>query len=97
MSDGPSQELILKDALAAQHPLFGLMGEVFVEMGGKAFLREWAEDHPGQFIGYLFKGTPSIAPSHAIMGDVNITINNALVPTDLDSTTIDSQGRVIET
>ena len=89
----PMQEVI--ETYTKVHPLFGMMGEVFEEMGGKAFLKEWAEDHPGQFIGYLFKGAPSVAPSQGITGDVNIIINNALRPTDLDMVTLDEQGRVI--
>jgi hypothetical protein len=89
------QMKLLQDTLAAQHPLFGMMGEVFQEMGGKAFIREWAEEHPGQYIGYLFKGAPSVAPTHGITGDVNIVINNALQPTELDAVTLDEQGRVI--
>ena len=86
---------VLKETLAAQHPLFGMMGEVFEELGGKAFLKEWAEEHPGQFIGYMFKGAPSVAPTNGITGDVNIIINNALHPTELDMVTLDEQGRVI--
>ena len=86
---------VLRETLSAQHPLHGIMGEVFEEMGGKAFIREWAEDHPGQFIGYLFKATPNIGPTQAIQGDVTITINNNLILTDLDRVTLDEQGRVV--
>jgi hypothetical protein len=87
---------VLKDTLAAQHPLHAIMGEVFEDLGGAAFIKEWAEDHPGQFLGYLFRSTPNIAPTQGMTGDVNIIINNALQPTALDMVTLDEQGRVIE-
>ncbi len=86
---------LLKDALAAQHPFHQMMGEVFEEIGGKAALKEWAEEHPGQFFGYIFKATPTIAPTTAVVGDVNIVINNHLIPTALDRVTLDEQGRVV--
>jgi hypothetical protein len=91
-----TQMKLLQDALAAQHPLLAIMGEVFEEQGGKAFITEYAQEHPGQFLGYLFKAVPTVIPTHGISGDVNIIINNALQPTALDHVTLDEQGRVIE-
>ena len=99
MSD--SQELMttvsqqITESLKAHHPLAGLLGEVFEELGGKAFISEWAADNPTKFIGLMFQQLPSAAPIAGFQGEVNITINQNLQPTDLDKTTLDEQGRVI--
>ncbi len=85
----------ITESLSAHHPLAGLLGEVFEELGGKAFISEWAEDNPTKFIGLMFQQLPSAAPVTGYTGEVNITINQSLQPTDLDKTNLDEQGRVI--
>jgi hypothetical protein len=43
----------------------------------------------------MFKLIPSVAPTQGMTGDLNITFNNNLVPTQLDAVTLDEQGRVV--
>ncbi len=70
--------------LASQNALHGMFGEVFLELGGKDFLKDWAREHPDRFITLLSKMTPNLIPQHGMQGDVNITINNSLGATPLD-------------
>ena len=86
----------IKEFMLAQHPLHGMMAEVFEEMGGKDWLKELAEEYPRWFFTIFTKMTPSVAPTIGMVGDLNITINSALIPTDLDSVTLDERGMVIE-
>jgi hypothetical protein len=86
----------VKQSLAAQHPLHGILGNVFERLGGEQFVYEWAEDNPGRFISLIFSTAPRAPQAQGMTGDVTIVINNALQPTDLDSVMIDEQGRIIE-
>jgi hypothetical protein len=61
-----------------------LFAEVFEEMGGKQFLKEWAQDNPGGFIRLISGMRPSLQPISAIQGEVKIIINNNLGRTELD-------------
>ena len=74
----------VRQALSIQHPVHSLFAEVFEEMGGKVFLKEWAEDNPGRFITLLTRMTPTMAPQSMTPTDIKITINNQLGPTPLD-------------
>ena len=76
--------------LAQQHAIHGLFGEVFEDMGGKEFLRDWAEENPGRFITLLTKMTPNMTPINTIQGDVNLVVHNTLGPTALDGDVTDS-------
>ena len=61
-----------------------LFAEVFEEMGGKRFLKEWAEENPGRFVTLLTRMTPNLQPISGIQGEVKIVINNNLARTELD-------------
>ena len=86
----------IKDIMSAQHAVHGMMADVFEELGGQVFLKEYAEENPRWFLTMFLKSTPNILPQAGIQGDVNITINENLIPTKLDSATLDEQGRVID-
>jgi hypothetical protein len=94
-----SQDLVLqqiKDVMVGHHPLAGMMVEALEYHGGQTFLNEWSGDNPSKFFALMFSLIPNAAPVQGIQGALTITINNQLGPTDLDSTTLDEQGRVIE-
>jgi hypothetical protein len=74
----------LRDTLDQQHAIDGLFGEVFQELGGKAFLLEWAESNPGRFITLMTRMKPTMAPTVARTGELTINISPSLVPTVLD-------------
>jgi hypothetical protein len=86
----------VKQSLAAQHPLHGILGNVFERLGGEQFVYEWAEDNPGRFISLIFGAAPKAPQVQGMTGDVTIVINNALQPTELDSVMLDEQGRIID-
>ena len=87
---------LLRKQLTAQHALHGLFGEVFEELGGKQFLLDAAENNPRWFITTMCKMTPNLMPQAGIQGDVNISMHAKMVPTNLDTATLDEQGRVID-
>jgi hypothetical protein len=74
----------IQQSMAAQHPLHGMMAEVFERRGGVDWLDRLAEEHPRWFITMMVKMVPGVAPTAAMSGDLNITINNTLVRTELD-------------
>jgi len=86
----------VQEVMHAQHALHGVLADVWAELGGPAFVKEWAREQPGQFISMMVRLTPSMIPQHGIQGDVNIVVNNIFKPTELDRVTLDEQGRVIE-
>ena len=79
-----SQMEQVKLAYTTAHPMFGIFAEVLEEVGGKTFIKEYAEDNPGQFIRVLVAMAPSVAPVTGMQGDVNIHIHNQLGRTALD-------------
>jgi hypothetical protein len=85
----------LQDVMSAQHPIAGMMARVFEKRGGEQWLEQVSEEHPRWFLTMMFKLIPSVAPTQGMTGDLNITFNNNLVPTQLDAVTLDEQGRVV--
>jgi hypothetical protein len=85
----------IQASMAAQHPLHGMMAEVFERRGGVEWLDEMSQEHPRWFLTMMFKMVPPVAQAQGITGDLNITFNNNLVSTELDTTTLDEQGRVV--
>lgn len=73
----------IKDQLANQHSLHGLMGEVFEDLGGKEFLMTWAEENPDKFINHLMKLAPPAIPKGQ-QGSIHLHVHNDLVPGALD-------------
>jgi hypothetical protein len=74
----------LQTQLQSQNAIHGLFGEVFEEMGGRAFLKEWAEDNPSRFITLFVKMVPGLIPTASLTGDIKISIHNDLGPSALD-------------
>lgn len=52
----------LPSLMAHQHPIHGLFGAAFEEMGGHERLKKWAEDHYGDFIRIFAKMVPPPQP-----------------------------------
>lgn len=82
MSD--SKEVSLKDKLAVQHPLHGMMGEVFEELGGQDFLLTWAEENQTEFIRMMIKLAPPAIPKGQ-QGGIHLHVHSDLQPTVLDA------------
>jgi len=83
-----SNEERLVSTMSDQHPVDGLFGEVFMEMGGKAFLKEWAEENPGKFLSFWRGMKPAINPISGRTGDLVIRIESSLGRTSLDEDNI---------
>jgi hypothetical protein len=87
---GAKQELLtvtrtaVVDALHQQHPIHGIIGEIFEDLGGHRGLLECAQENPKWFYTNMFKTVPNMAPLQGMQGDINLTINNNLIPTALD-------------
>ena len=84
------------EQLESQHAIHGMWGRVFERWGGEDRLLDWADENPGKFLTLMTKMVPNMTPINSIQGDVNIVVNPALVPTDLDAQVIDGQGKVVE-
>ena len=82
--------------LANQHPLHGVLGEVYDELGGKDFVKEWAEENPGAYIKLLMASTPSMTPMNHVQGDVTLIVHPTLAPTVLDGEVIEQSAREAE-
>ena len=74
--------------LSDQHPIDGVLGEIFMELGGKAYMKEWAEENPNKFIEKLLKAKPAINPIQGRTGDLVIRIESSLGRTSLDEDNI---------
>jgi hypothetical protein len=74
----------LRKGFEAQSPLDGIMANVFNEIGGEKRLIEWADENYGTFIKMMVKLRPNVAPSSGHTGDIKISFNSNLVPTELD-------------
>ena len=84
LPDDANQEVALKNRLATQHPLHGMMGEVFEELGGQEFLLTWAEENQTEFIRMMIKLAPPAIPKGQT-GGVTLHVHTALGPTALDA------------
>jgi hypothetical protein len=80
----PSNEVALQERLAQQHPLHGMMGEVFEELGGQEFLLTWAEENQTEFIKMMFKLAPPAIPK-GVQGGIHLHVHSDLQPTELDA------------
>lgn len=88
-----SQELALKGRLQSQHPLHGMMAEVFEELGGQEFLLSWAEENQTEFVRMMLKLAPPAIPKGQT-GAIHLHVHSDLQPTALDvaGVTIDNEG-----
>ncbi len=87
----------VKSIMKAQHAVHGMMADVFERIGGEEGLVEFIQEGNQKWFYTLFlKNTPTLLPQAGVTGDVNITVNQNLQPTDLDSVTLDEQGRVVQ-
>jgi hypothetical protein len=85
-ADGIDQSIArVHSTLTAQHAIHGVLADVLIEVGGKNYIKDWAEENPGAFIRLLVSSVPNLAPVTGISGDVSITINNTLIRTELDA------------
>jgi hypothetical protein len=86
----PEPEVILTNeerivpVLSDQHPIAGLIGEVFMELGGKDFMRSWAEENPSRFMQMVVKQQPAFNPITEKSSTITIKIENSLGRTALD-------------
>jgi len=74
----------LVEQLQAQHPVHGILGELFEPWGGKQRMLTWADENPSRYITLLFKTVPNMQPIAHVQGDVNLHVHNTLGPTALD-------------
>ena len=74
----------LKAALGAQHAMHGMFADVLEELGGKEFILNYARQNPGRYLMMLVKMTPNLMPTSGMQGDINLTVNSNLLPTELD-------------
>lgn len=91
--EGWSNEQKLVPILSKQHPIDGLVGEVFMELGGKEFLRDWAEANPSKFIALALRQKPiQQAPAPVVINkgsnQLVIRIENTLGRSILDDDNI---------
>lgn len=77
--------LALRAALEQHHPMAGMFGAVFADLGGEQFLREWGDANPGAFIRLMVGMMPAVAPTSSKSGELTVNINTALGRTDLDN------------
>jgi len=95
MSAKEDRELAIADAkmlrqLHGQNAVHGMLGEIFVQLGGIQEAVNWAkrsDTNYGRLLAMWSKTAPSMIPQHGMQGDVNITINNNLSSTALDDIT----------
>ena len=79
-----SKPLTLLEECSQYGAFTRMLAEVFEEVGGRAYLKEVAEDQPKFFLTLFSKAQPGLMPRQGMQGDVNITINNHLTKTALD-------------
>jgi len=80
----PAKPSEVRGILESQHAIHGAFGRIYDRLGGEDFLLEWANENRGKFISLLVSMAPGVAPTSGQTGDINIQINNNLVPTSLD-------------
>ena len=90
MSDESKGELVteqgsksLAQVMHAAHPINGVFGQVFEELGGAETLRNWAQENYGQFIKIFSKMAPASRPDNHT-SQINIQVNAQLGPSPLD-------------
>lgn len=86
-----SNEDRIVGTLSNQHPIDGIVGEVFMDLGGKAWLKEWAEANPGRFVQLLRGAKPAVAPVSGRSGELVIKIESVLTTTALDDDVVSVQ------
>lgn len=74
----------VSQVLSQQHAIHGMVGRVFARHGGEEWMLAWAAKNQTKFITLMCAMTPSMQPMAGIQGDVNVVVNHALQPTDLD-------------
>lgn len=97
MSAKEDRELAIADGkmlrqLHGQNAVHGMLGEMFIQLGGIEGAVDWAkrsDTNYGRFLNLWAKTAPAMIPQHGMQGDVNITINNSLSQTALDDIEVD--------
>ena len=83
----------LPAAMAQHHPIHGLFGAAFEEVGGFRRLCEWATEDDTNYHNFL-KMFSRMAPppsSDVTVREMNITVNGKLKPTPLDGEIEDAE------
>ena len=70
--------------LSGHNPVHGILGEVFEEIGGKRFAKEWALENQTQFMRLFVGSAPTAAPTSGKTGELTIRIESSLNRTSLD-------------
>ena len=83
-----SNEERLLSTLSDQHPIHGIVGEVFMDKGGKEYMRDWADRNENRFMSQVFKSIPTVNPISGRTGDLVIRIETSLGRTALDDDNI---------
>jgi hypothetical protein len=55
----PGPPTTVSEAFQHSHPLHRAFAKVWEELGGGDFLRDWAEDHPTEFVNVMLRLTPA--------------------------------------
>ena len=74
----------LLSTLSDQHPIDGMVGEVFMRKGGMDWLEDWAGRNENRFMSMFLKSKPTINPISGRTGDLVIRIESSLGRTSLD-------------
>lgn len=88
LEEAKTNEERLIPVLSAQHPIDGMIAEVFMEMGGKDYLKEWAIENPGKFLMLMMRQKPQSMPIVSQPGEIVIKIESSLSRTSLDDNNI---------
>lgn len=67
----------LPSLMASQHPIHGLFGAAFEEIGGHERLKEWAKENYGDFIKIFSKMAPPPSPKVSV-SNMKVEISSAL-------------------
>ena len=79
----PAKPKGLVEAMQAAHPINGVFGEVFEELGGADMLAQWAKENYSQFIKIFSRMAPTATPENHT-SQINIQVNAQLGPSPLD-------------
>jgi hypothetical protein len=72
--------------MKAQGPMYEMMANAFVRLGGEELVYDWGEENPGGIIRMMFTTcVPSLQPQSAIQGEVTLNVHHSLAPTALDN------------
>lgn len=83
-----ANEQRLVQTLSDQHPIDGMIGEVFMALGGINFLQQWALDNPSKFIQLAMRQKPQAVAAPVKPSEIIVRIESSLGRTALDENNI---------